>query len=65
MIKSPMCSFLLTGSALFQIMVFIISINFPPSDGFNGEPDLLSLSDQTISAKLKSHRIWTEGTLND
>ena len=36
-------------------------MNFSPSDGLSGEPDLLSLSGQTMSRKLKSPRIWTEG----
>ena len=36
-------------------------MNFSPSDGLNGEPDLLSLSGQTISLKLKFPRTWTEG----
>ena len=39
---------------------FIISIKISPSDGLNGEPDLLSLSGQTMSPKLKSPRTWTE-----
>ena len=38
-------------------------MNFSPSDGLSGEPDLLSLSGQTMSQKLKSPRIWTEGGL--
>ena len=42
---------------------FKISMNFSPSDRLNGEPDLLSLSGQTMSQKLKSPRIWTEGSL--
>ena len=33
------------------------------SDGINGGPNLLSLSGQTISQKLKSPRTWTEGGL--
>ena len=36
-------------------------MNFLPSDRLSGEPDLLSLSGQTMSQKLKSPRIWTEG----
>ena len=36
-------------------------MNFSPSDRLSGEPDLLSLSGQTMSQKLKSPRIWTEG----
>ena len=40
---------------------FKISMNFSPSDGLNCEPDLLSLSGETISLKLKSPRTWTEG----
>ena len=39
----------------------IISIKISPSDELNGEPDLLSLSGQTMSPKLKSPRTWTEG----
>ena len=42
---------------------FKISMNFSPSDWLSGEPDLLSLSGQTMSQKLKSPRIWTEGGL--
>ena len=40
---------------------FIMSINICPSDWLNVEPDLLSLSGQSISLKLKSPRTWTEG----
>ena len=42
---------------------FKILMNFSPSDRLSGEPDLLSLSGQTMSQKLKSPRIWTEGSL--
>ena len=38
-----------------------MSTKFCPSDGLKAEPDLLSLSGQTISRKLKSPRTWTEG----
>ena len=41
---------------------FIMSINICPSDWLNVEPDLLSLSGQSISLKLKSPRTWTEGS---
>ena len=37
----------------------IVMILFP-SDGLNGEPDLLSLSGQTLSLRLKSPRTWTD-----
>ena len=38
-------------------------MNFSPPDGLSGEPDLLSLSGQKMSQKLKSPRISTEGGL--
>ena len=41
--------------------LFIISIKISPSDGLNGEPDILSLSGQTMSPKLKSPRTLTKG----
>ena len=41
---------------------FIMSINICPSDWLNVEPDLLSLSGQSISLKLKSPRTWAEGS---
>ena len=41
---------------------FIMSINICRSDWLNVEPDLLSLSGQSISLKLKSPRTWTEGS---
>ena len=34
-------------------------MNVSPTVGLNGELDLLSLSGQTISLKLKSPRTWT------
>ena len=37
-------------------------MSFSPSDRLSGEPDLLSLSGQTMSQKLKSPRIWAEGS---
>ena len=41
---------------------FMMSINICPSDWLNAEPDLLSLSGQSISLKLKSPKTWTEGS---
>ena len=41
---------------------FLMSINICPSDWLNAEPDLLSLSGQSISLKLKSPKMWTEGS---
>ena len=41
---------------------FIMSINICPFLLLNVEPDLLSLSGQSISLKLKSPRTWTEGS---
>ena len=40
---------------------FIMSIKICPSDWLNVERDLLCLSGQSISLKLKSPRTWTEG----
>ena len=39
-----------------------MSINICPSDWLNAEPDLLSLSGQSISLKLKSPKTWTKGS---
>ena len=41
---------------------FMLSINIYPSDWLSAEPDLLSLSGQSISLKLKSPKTWTEGS---
>ena len=41
--------------------LLIISMNFPPLDGHNGELYLSILSGQTILPKMKSPRTWTEG----
>ena len=40
---------------------FMMSINICPSDWLNAELDLLSLSGQSISLKLKSPKTWTDG----
>ena len=42
----------------FQTMIIYIF----PSDWLNAEPDLLILSGQSISLKLKSTKTWTEGS---
>ena len=59
-IINPMYFF--SSREMHQLFQAMMSVNICPSDWLNVETDLLSLSGQSISLKLKSPKTWTEGS---